>query len=221
MKKITLFAVTVLSIVFSFSVKAEYMIHDAYIRDYFSNIIGYASKGDYVVVYGDDEIAPDRTMVCCGGVYGSVLTAHIGTSSDLDSDYDSDYEESTSYTNYHDYSVEISISNQYIYLLDNGNVIASSPCVTGNSGTYDTPTGSYSIGWKSQQTTLSGADYNVTVNYWMSFCGGIGIHDATWRDDFGGDIYTYNGSHGCVNVSYDMAQTIYSMCEIGTPVYVY
>ena len=28
----------------------------------------------------------------------------------------------------------------------------------------------------------------------------IGIHDASWRDTFGGTIYKTSGSHGCINV---------------------
>ena len=35
----------------------------------------------------------------------------------------------------------------------------------------------------------------------MPFDGGIGFHDASWRDEFGGDIYLTDGSHGCINHS--------------------
>ena len=58
-------------------------------------------------------------------------------------------------------------------------------------------------------------------HYWLGFNGGIGIHDASWRDDFGGDIYQGNGSHGCVNTPFDKVKTIYEHVEVGTPVYVY
>ena len=43
----------------------------------------------------------------------------------------------------------------------------------------------------------------------MPFDGGIGLHDASWRSEFGSDIYLYNGSHGCVNLPYDAAKIIY------------
>ena len=35
-----------------------------------------------------------------------------------------------------------------------------------------------------------------------------------------GEIYKTNGSHGCVNVPTDAAAKLYSMLEIGTPVYI-
>jgi lipoprotein-anchoring transpeptidase ErfK/SrfK len=47
---------------------------------------------------------------------------------------------------------------------------------------------------------------------------GIGIHDASWRDDYGGDIYETAGSHGCVNTPYDKMLELYNETEVGTPV---
>ena len=48
--------------------------------------------------------------------------------------------------------------------------------------------------------------------------GGIGIHDADWRDEFGGEIYKTNGSHGCINVPSEVMPELYDMVELGTPV---
>ena len=69
--------------------------------------------------------------------------------------------------------------------------------------------------------TLKGADYESPVTYWMPFNGGIGLHDATWRSRFGGSIYYYSGSHGCVNLPYSAAADIYSIVEAGMPVVCY
>ena len=44
----------------------------------------------------------------------------------------------------------------------------------------------------------------------------IGLHDATWRSNFGGSIYTSDGSHGCVNLPYSVAQTIFNKASVGT-----
>ena len=55
----------------------------------------------------------------------------------------------------------------------------------------------------------------------MPFNRGIGIHDATWRSSFGGSIYVYSGSHGCINTPYELAQTIFSEVEKGMPVICY
>jgi lipoprotein-anchoring transpeptidase ErfK/SrfK len=47
---------------------------------------------------------------------------------------------------------------------------------------------------------------------------GVGFHDATWQPWFGGDRYTYAGSHGCINMAYYDAQALYSMVWEGIPV---
>ena len=51
--------------------------------------------------------------------------------------------------------------------------------------------------------------------------GNWATHDAKWRGSFGGNIYRYNGSHGCVNLPLKKAQAIYENIEVGTPVIVY
>ena len=70
-------------------------------------------------------------------------------------------------------------------------------------------------------TYLVGTGYRSYVNYWMPFNGGIGLHDATWRSEFGGDIYMYDGSHGCVNLPLANAGVIYNNVSAGTKVIVY
>ena len=88
-------------------------------------------------------------------------------------------------------------------------------------GAADTPTGTYSIESRAQDTTLTGDGYSSFVSYWMGFYGGCGIHDSSWRSSYGGSIYQGNGSHGCVNTPFDKVKTIYEHVEVGTPVYVY
>ena len=74
---------------------------------------------------------------------------------------------------------------------------------------------------KARSLTLKGPDYESFVNYWIAFKGSsYGLHDASWRSSFGGTIYKYNGSHGCVNMPYYKVQALYNMVEIGTPVYI-
>ena len=55
----------------------------------------------------------------------------------------------------------------------------------------------------------------------MPFNGGIGFHDASWRNTFGGTIYKKNGSHGCVNMPYAAAKTYLKMCMPDMPVICY
>lgn len=65
-------------------------------------------------------------------------------------------------------------------------------------------------------------EWDVTVNYWLAFIGGnYGFHDATWRSYFGDYIYTWDGSHGCINLPLWAAETLYYNADEGTPVFIY
>ena len=56
----------------------------------------------------------------------------------------------------------------------------------------------------------------------MPFYGGVGIHDAdSWRSVYGGTIYQYGGSHGCINTPSAQAAVIYENIDVGTPVVCY
>lgn len=72
--------------------------------------------------------------------------------------------------------------------------------------------------FKQKNRVLRGANYATPVKYWMAVDGRIGIHDASWRKEFGGDIYLTDGSHGCINTPLEKVQELYDMVEIGTPV---
>ncbi len=57
------------------------------------------------------------------------------------------------------------------------------------------------------------------INYVSTFTPqGHAIHEAWWRSSFGGQDYKWNGSHGCINATYSIAQFIYYWAPIGTPV---
>jgi hypothetical protein len=118
--------------------------------------------------------------------------------------------------------VEIDLTKQHLWFYKNGALVVEGDVVTGNvSNNNSTPPGVYTLKYKQKDATLKGADYNTPVSYWMPFNGNIGIHDATWRDIFGGNIYLTGGSHGCVNAPFEVAQTIFASIEAGTPVICY
>lgn len=118
--------------------------------------------------------------------------------------------------------VEINLTSQHLYLYKDGALVISTDFVSGKVATgNDTPTGAYFINSKETERTLKGPDYESFVNYWMPFCGDVGMHDATWRSSFGGNIYLRGGSHGCVNLPLSAAKTIFANVEVGTPVLVY
>lgn len=134
----------------------------------------------------------------------------------------------TRYNPYGDVScVEVDLTNQMVYAYNGAQLALSSKCVTG-SVVKDaaTPEGDYKIYSKETNrvlkgTNFDGSKYASPVSYWMPFNGGIGLHDATWRSSFGGDIYYASGSHGCVNMPFDNAQKLYDMISVGTPVHVH
>ena len=118
--------------------------------------------------------------------------------------------------------IELSIDEQHIWVYIDGELILDSDIVTGNlSKKHDTRKGVFNLTYKTKNVTLRGPGYASFVSYWMPFDGGIGLHDATWRDEFGGDIYKTNGSHGCVNLPYEVAKKIYENITKETPIVVW
>ena len=123
---------------------------------------------------------------------------------------------------YGDTFILISIDQQHMWYYLDGELYCETDVVTGNAdGYYNTPRGQYRIYSKARCTYLNGPGYSSYVDYWMAFNGDIGIHDASWRSSFGGNIYKGNGSHGCVNTPFNAAKDIYNHASIGTRVIVY
>ena len=118
--------------------------------------------------------------------------------------------------------VEVNLTSQHLWFYKDGILIVEGDVVTGKvSDGHGTPRGTYFLAYKQKNATLKGEGYETPVSYWMPFNNGIGIHDATWRNSFGGEIYYYGGSHGCVNAPYGIASTIYNNIEPGTPIICY
>ena len=122
--------------------------------------------------------------------------------------------------------VEVSIEEQKVYLIEDGEVTFETDCVTGTLGYSDTRKGVFQVQTKASPSVLRDVDkngnkYEQPVEYWMGFNGSQGMHDATWRGDFGKEYYKTWGSHGCVNLPLDSAEQIYKAVSIYTPVIVY
>ena len=117
--------------------------------------------------------------------------------------------------------VEICISQQKMWCYKDGQLVVETPVVTGSHATgYDTPAGSvWAIDGKKSDYDFT--LYTAHVMFWLPFNDQVGIHDSSWRSEYGGDIYLTNGSHGCVNTPYDAAEKIFNTVGIGDPVIVY
>lgn len=124
--------------------------------------------------------------------------------------------------NYGGTYVEVDITNQHMYYYVNNNLVFDTDVVTGCKANGNmTPDCVCFILNKARNVTLIGPGYESFVYYWMCITGQIGIHDATWRRTFGGEIYLWGGSHGCINTPLNKMSELYDMMEIGTPVIVH
>ena len=118
--------------------------------------------------------------------------------------------------------IEVDMSAQKLYYFADGVLELTSDVVTGNIKRGNgTPSKACYVYFKQRNRTLRGENYATFVNYWMAVTGHVGIHDATWRSKFGGDIYKTNGSHGCINVPKAFAAQLYEVVEEGTPCILY
>ena len=113
----------------------------------------------------------------------------------------------------------VDLTNQHAYCCVDGEVIADADCVSGDSQMSPTPTGFYNVWCQRADFNMLGCYY---VAYATFFNNGIAIHDAdAWRSEYGGTIYQWGGSHGCINTPRWFAEIVYNNSTIGTPVYVF
>lgn len=123
---------------------------------------------------------------------------------------------------FEDTYLEVSISKQHIWHYRGGELCCESDIVTGRQYKHDTPTGLFYISERVPGKYLTGDGYRTWVNKWMRLTNqGVGLHDAGWRGRFGGSVYTYNGSHGCINLPSSYAYRLYDETYVGMPVIVY
>jgi len=112
-------------------------------------------------------------------------------------------------------SVLISLADQTVYILENGEVVRECLTSTGVPG-HRTPTGSYSVHNKSPNAYSN--RYECYMPNWMAITpdGLYGMHALQ------GTSYLRHlgsvASHGCIRLSPEDAEWLYGWTEIGTPV---
>ncbi|MDD3616587.1 MAG: L,D-transpeptidase family protein [Lachnospiraceae bacterium] len=129
---------------------------------------------------------------------------------------------------------EVDLSGQHMWYVEDGVVKMESDIVSGtlNIATSKTPPGIFKLYNKEKDRTLKGTmqadgtyEYQSKVKFWMPFNGGIGFHDASWRESggsfFGGTYYIDGGSHGCINMPTDRAGQLYDLISTGCIVVCY
>lgn len=123
--------------------------------------------------------------------------------------------------------IEIDLSNQYMFLYVDGDIIVETPMVSGKIGAETVP-GANAVNEMLYDTNLVGINpfseksYSTPVNYWIRFDDKAqGIHDASWQGSFGGNVYQSAGSLGCINTPLGAVEIIYNNVDYGTPVIVF
>lgn len=117
--------------------------------------------------------------------------------------------------------VEVRLDKQMIFVHFRSGRTKRFPCSTGNPRLKDaiaTREGIFSIQWKSKR--YMSRQFEVWLNYWMPFDGGIGFHGLDGRS-----YYKHLGrrpsSHGCVRISNETGRELFATAPRGTVVYVH
>ena len=124
---------------------------------------------------------------------------------------------------------EIDLTAQHFWYYEKGEMKYECDIVSGQTTSKARMTlpGVYKL-WNKQTnyrmkaTNADGESWDSTCNYWnnVSICG-IGMHDTVRRYAFGGNIYKYNGSHGCINMPLKAAKYVFDNVPLETPVVMY
>ncbi len=118
--------------------------------------------------------------------------------------------------------VEANLTQQHLWFYIDGELVIETDFVSGlpRDG-RETATGVFMIPYKKSPETLTGDTWEEEVTYWMPFHDGQGLHDAPWRNEFGGNIYQSGGSHGCINLPPAAAAVIYENMQERMPIFLY
>lgn len=136
--------------------------------------------------------------------------------------------------------IVVSLSEQVMRVYDGMQLVKAFYVTTGRPDRPSLP-GNWEIENK-QSPTVFKSDAPVGSMYWypdtpihyalLYHSGGYFIHDSWWRDDYGpdtqyphmdssGDTFSFDGSHGCINVSLANAAWLYQYAGLNTHVLVY
>lgn len=117
---------------------------------------------------------------------------------------------------------EVDLSEQRLYLKENGKVVDTWLISSGRDGAV-TFEGHYSIGWRTPLQDMSGTSRDTGSKYtqpdvpWvMYFNGNQAFHGAYWHDNFGSQM-----SAGCVNMPPHLAKKLYDWMPDGGDVWIH
>jgi LysM repeat protein len=109
--------------------------------------------------------------------------------------------------------IVVDLSNSRVYAYENGILLYEA---LGSTGLPATPTvqGNFTVQSKIRSQTMSGPGYWLpNVEWVLYFYKDYALHGTYWHNSFGQPM-----SHGCVNLTNQDAQWLFSFADIGTPV---
>jgi hypothetical protein len=133
--------------------------------------------------------------------------------------------------------IVVSTESQHADMYERSRIVYSTDVTTGGPE-LPTDHGVFHIDFKASPFVFHspwpmGSPYYYSptpVQFWMPFDGGEGLHDASWRSNFGpgsnlattdlGNGNTILGTHGCVNLPFAAAQFVWDWAPTGTTVVV-
>ncbi len=133
------------------------------------------------------------------------------------------------YENYEDWDpdnfIEVSLSEQMIYVHENGEIVYSCRTITGKPVEgRETKKGVYYIKEHQEERVLVGEDYETPVKNWVRITWtGTGFHAAPWQKwgSWTPTYYVQHGSHGCMNLTLADSEKMYGLAKYKEAVFIY
>lgn len=109
--------------------------------------------------------------------------------------------------------IEISLADQHMWYIENGQVVLDTDVVTGlDVDGRRTPNGLFFVRGLYRNYRMYYEDSSSVADYFIHVTGGVGVHDSS-REHFGGQIYKNAGSHGCINTPYAVEKMLFEKLE--------
>ncbi len=136
--------------------------------------------------------------------------------------------------------VVVSLGEEVLRVYDHGKLVKAFHVTTGRPEKPSLP-GFWHVEEKQSPTVFKSGvppgspDWypDTPIHYAMLYHdGGYYLHDSWWRDDYGfgtqfphadssGDSFSFEGSHGCINIATSNAAWLYGFVSVNTPVIIY
>ncbi|HEX7733805.1 MAG TPA: L,D-transpeptidase [Ktedonobacteraceae bacterium] len=211
--------------------------------------MGYEYSDDGMVGLVQDELSSAKTLAdyqqaiqdaTVSLINFQAYRANTSDSTSWDQAHQTDMQLMQEYHTLGQRTVVISLSEETMRLYDQDKLVKAFHVTTGRPEKPSLP-GFWVVESKQSPTVFKsdqpkGSPYwypDTPIHYAMLYhSGGYFLHDSWWRSDYGpntqfphydssGDSFSFDGSHGCVNIATGNAAWVYSFVDVNTPVIVY